>query len=175
MGALTDKKRAKKIVAAFREAYVLARKSLNVPDPSGNPNLTSRPNRSGSGGPRLLLAYYAALWKVCNGEQLGMSIPVVIDSPNQQDQDDLNLHVVLGFIAESLPDSMQLIVCVTKHSDAKLDKTTVFDKKYSMLLPEFYSEVEADVEPLYRQMNDALLSMPLEKTIEDDPEPNSKD
>lgn len=175
LGALTDKKRARRIVAAFREAYVLARKSLNVPDPSGNPTLTSRPNRSGSGGPRLLLAYYAALWKVCNGEQLGMSIPVVIDSPNQQDQDDLNLHVVLGFIAESLPDSMQLIVCVTKHSDAKLDKTTIFDKKYSMLLPEFYSEVEADVEPLYRQMNDALLSMPLEKTIEDDPEPNSND
>ena len=170
LGALTDKKRAKRIVTAFREAYVLARKSLNVPDPSGNPNLISRPNRSGSGGPRLLLAYYAAIWKVCNGEQMGMSIPVVIDSPNQQDQDDLNLHVVLGFIAESLPDSMQLIVCVTKHSDAQLDKTTVFDKKYSMLLPDFYDEVENDVEPLYRQMNAALLSVPIGETKENKPE-----
>lgn len=173
LGALTDKKRAKRIVAAFREAYQLARKSLNVPDPSGNPNLVSRPNRSGSGGPRLLLAYYAALWKVCHGEQLGMSIPVVIDSPNQQDQDDLNLHVVLGFIAESLPDSMQLIVCVTKHSDAQLDKTTVFDKKYSMLLPECYDEVESDVEPLYRQMNAALLSIPIDEAKEDKPEADS--
>lgn len=173
LGTLADKKRAKKIVAAFREAYVLARKSLNVPDPSGNPSLTSRPNRSGSGGPRLLLAYYAALWKVCNGEQMGMSIPVVIDSPNQQDQDDLNLHVVLGFIAESLPDSMQLIVCVTKHSDAYLDRTTVFDKKYSMLLPEFYDEVESDVEPLYRQMNAALLTVPLEDVTQEESEPNS--
>jgi hypothetical protein len=162
LGALADKKRTKRIVAAFREGYVLARKLLIVPDPSGTPNLASRPNRSGSGGPRLLLAYYAALWKVCHGEHMGMSIPVIIDSPNQQDQDDLNLHVVLGFIAESLPDSMQLIVCVTKRSDAKLDKTTVFDKKYSMLLPEFYDEVDSDVEPLYRQMNAALLSVPLE-------------
>lgn len=175
LGELTDKKRAKRIVAAFREAYVLARKSLNVPDPSGRPNLTSRPNRSGSGGPRLLLAYYAALWNVCHGEQMGMSIPVVIDSPNQQDQDDLNLHVVLGFIAENLPDSMQLIVCVTKHSNATLDQTTVFDKKYSMLLPEFYNEVESDVEPLYRQMNAALLSVPLEQVKEDDSESNSID
>jgi len=175
LGTLADKKRAKRIVAAFREAYVLARKSLNVPDPSGNPSLTSRPNRSGSGGPRLLLAYYAALWKICHGEQTGMSIPVVIDSPNQQDQDDLNLHVVLGFIAESLPDSMQLIVCVTKHSDANLDKTTVFDKKYSMLLPEFYDEVESDVEPLYRQMNAALLSVSLEDAKQDGAEPNSDD
>lgn len=167
LDALADKKRTKRIVKAFREAYSLARTALNVPDPAGNPNIVSRPNRSGSGGPRLLLAYYAALWKVCHDEQVGMSIPVVIDSPNQQDQDDLNLHVVLGFIAESLPASMQLIVCVTKDSEARLDKKIVFEKKYSMLLPEFYEEVEFEIEPLYRQMNLALLNTPLSKTTED--------
>ncbi|MET3552638.1 hypothetical protein [Burkholderia sp. 567] len=169
LDALSDKKRTKRIVTAFREAYSLARKALNVPDPAGNQNIVSRPNRSGSGGPRLLLAYYAALWKVCHDEHVGMSIPVVIDSPNQQDQDDLNLHVVLGFIAENLPAPMQLIVCVTKHSDAHLDKTIIFDKKYSMLLPEFYEEVEADIGPLYRKMNSALLNTPLGETNESDP------
>jgi len=163
LGALADKKRTKRIVTAFREAYALARKALNVPDPAGTPNIVSRPNRSGSGGPLLLLAYYAALWKVCHDEQVGISIPVVIDSPNQQDQDDLNLHVVLGFIAENLPASMQLIVCVTKHSDTQLDKTIIFDKKYSMLLSEFYEEVETDIGPLYRQMNSALLNTPLDE------------
>jgi hypothetical protein len=96
-----------------------------------------------------------------------MSIPVVIDSPNQQDQDDLNLHVVLGFIAESLPASMQLIVCVTKDSDARLDKKIVFNKKYSMLLSEFYEEVESDIGPLYRQMNLALLNTPLAEAMPD--------
>jgi hypothetical protein len=164
LGALADKKRTKRILTAFREAYSLTRKALNVPDPAGTPGIVSRPNRSGSGGPRLLLAYYAALWKVCHDEQVGMSIPVVIDSPNQQDQDDLNLHVVLGFIAESLPASMQLIVCVTKDSDTQLDKRITFDKKYSMLLAEFYEEVESDVGPLYRQMNAALLKTPLNET-----------
>ena len=163
LDALGDKKRTKRIVTAFREAYSLARKALNVPDPKGTPNIVSRPNRSGSGGPRLILAYYAALWKVCHDEQVSMSIPVVIDSPNQQDQDDLNLHVVLGFIAESLPASIQLIVCVTKHSDAQFDRTIVFDKKYSMLLPGFYDEVESDIGPLYRQMNTALLNTPLDE------------
>lgn len=153
---------------AFRHAYLLARRALNVPDPAGNPNIVSRPNRSGSGGPRLLLAYYAALWKVCHDEQMGMSVPVVIDSPNQQDQDDLNLHAVIGFIAESLPASRQLIVCVTKHSDAELDRTIIFDKKYSMLLPELYEEVESDVGPLYRQMNAALLITPRDNTPLDD-------
>ncbi len=162
--ALADTKRTKRIVTAFRKAYSEARAALNVPDPAGSPGISSRPNRSGSGGPRLLLAYYAALWKVCHDEHTGMSIPVVIDSPNQQDQDDLNLHVVLGFIAESLPEPKQLIVCVTKHSDAHLDKTIVFDKKYSMLLPEFYEEVETEIGPLYRMMNLALLGMQLSET-----------
>lgn len=87
-----------------------------------------------------------------------MSVPVVIDSPNQQDQDDVNLHVVLEFIADSLPDSMQLIVCVTKDSNAALDKRILFDKKYSMLEGEQFEAVEAEIGPLYRRMNAALLN-----------------
>jgi hypothetical protein len=77
------------------------------------------------------------------------------------------------FIADSLPDSMQLIVCVTKHLDVPLDKTTVFNTKYSTLLPECYDEVESDVEPLYRPMNAALLSIPIGEAKEDKPEADS--
>lgn len=161
LGELTDKKRTKRIVDAFRLAYANARKALNVPDPTGRIGLMNRPNRSGSGGPRLLLAYYAAIWKICQSEHLNVSVPVVIDSPNQQDQDDVDLHVVLEFIADSLPASMQLIVCVTKHSDARLDKTMIFDKKYSVLQSEFYDDVEAEIGPLYRLMNGALLATPI--------------
>lgn len=160
LAALTDKKRTKKIIDQFRLAYSVARKALNVPEPTGRIGLLSRPNRSGSGGPRLLLAYYAAIWKICLREGLNASIPVVIDSPNQQDQDDVNLHVVLEFIADSLPASMQLIVCVTKQSDAPLDQTIVFDKKYSLLQSEAYDDIESEIGPLYRQMNRALLITP---------------
>jgi hypothetical protein len=155
--ALTDKERTKAISEKFRLAYAEARKALNVPEPSGKLGLQSRPNRSGSGGPRLLLAYYAAIWKICLGGESNMSIPVVIDSPNQQDQDDVNLHVVLEYIAENLPASIQLIVCVTKHSDATLDKTIVFNKKYSLLEGGMYDSVEAEIGPLYREMNGALI------------------
>jgi len=160
LAELLDKKRAKKINDAFRTAYAEARRELDVPEPAGRLGLMSRPNRSGSGGPRLLLAYYSALWKVCLGSQVSMSVPVVIDSPNQQDQDDVNLHVVLEFIADSLPDSMQLIVCVTKDSNATLDKRILFDKKYSMLESEQFDAVEAEIGPLYRRMNRALLNRP---------------
>lgn len=164
LAELTNKKRTKKVVDEFRAAYAVARKALNVPDPSGKIGLTSRPNRSGSGGPRLLLAYYAAIWKICQSNQLDVSIPVVIDSPNQQDQDDVNLHVVLEFIADSLPDSMQLIVCVTKDSDARLDQKMIFNEKYSVLQSQAYDVVEAEIGSLYRQMNAVLLDVPISGT-----------
>jgi hypothetical protein len=35
-----------------------------------------------------------------------------------------------------------------------------------MLLPECYDEVESDVEPLYRQMNAALLSISIDEVKE---------
>lgn len=170
LAELTDKKRTQRILDAFRLAYANSRKALNVPDPVGRIGLMSRPNRSGSGGPRLLLAYYAAIWKICQSEELNVSVPVVIDSPNQQDQDDVNLHVVLEFIADSLPASMQLIVCVTKNSDARLDQTTVFDKKYSLLQSESYEQVEAEIGSLYRRMNGALLATPASESDRDSEE-----
>lgn len=72
----------------------------------------------------------------------------------------MNLHVVLEFIAESLPNPMQLIVCVTKNSDAELDQTIVFDEKYNLLKHEMYDAVESDIRPLFREMNAVLLGMP---------------
>ena len=56
---------------------------------------------------------------------------------------------------------MQIIVCVTKNSDARLDKTIEFDTKYSVLQREYYDEVEAEVGPFYRRMNGALLLTPI--------------
>lgn len=156
LAQLANKKRAKAIVDEFRSAYALARESLHVPAPIGPINILSRPNRSGSGGPRLLLAYYSALWKICLREGFN-EVPVVIDSPNQQDQDTVNLHLVLEFIAESLPTSRQLIVCLTQETEASFDKIHVFNEKYSLLQAESYEEVELEIGQFYRQMNLALL------------------
>lgn len=156
LNELIDKERTKKIIENFHVAYSVACKALHVPDPTGRVNLLSRPNRSGSGGPRLLLAYYAALWKTCFIDGLN-ELPVVIDSPNQRDQDDMNLHLVLDFIAESLPVSRQLIVCLTKQTEASFDKIYTFDEKYSLLQRENYEEVESEIDKFYQKMNMALL------------------
>ena len=156
---LTDRKRTKIIQDEFRKAYANSRSKLNVPDPTGKITILSRPNRSGSGGPRLLLAYYAAIWQICSSAQSNISIPVVIDSPNQQDQDNLNLHAVLDFIADSLPKTMQLIVCVTQQSTTQLDQTIILNRKYSLLDASSYDDVEAEIGPVFRKMNTSLLNL----------------
>lgn len=87
-------------------------------------------------------------------------MPLVIDSPNQQSQDDINLPKVLKFIADNLPSGSQIIV----GAEAEIEATYSFDKKielerpYELLLDEEYNDVERIVEPLVKKIYDALQS-----------------
>ncbi|MHC1743957.1 MAG: hypothetical protein AB9873_13120 [Syntrophobacteraceae bacterium] len=106
---LTNKERATEILNRFRGYYASARDALSLlPKELKRLKINSRPETSGSGGPRAILAYYAALWRICHDTQAPFSIPAVIDSPNQQSQDDINLPKVLKFIAEKLPQVCRL-------------------------------------------------------------------
>ena len=95
--------------------------------------LTSRPDLSGSGGPRSILAYYSALWRTCHDNAGAYNMPIVIDSPNQQGQDHINLPTVLKFIAKDLPEDAQLIVGLEAPADFEFDKEIRFDTQYSLL------------------------------------------
>ena len=79
-------------------------------------------------------------------------MPVVIDSPNQQAQDDVNLPAVLQFIAKELPDDMQLIVGLETETDFPFDKEIHLDVPYSMLREDHWAEAELIVEPLLEKM-----------------------
>lgn len=79
-------------------------------------------------------------------------VPVVIDSPNQQAQDDFNLPAVLQFIAKDLPDGMQLIVGLETETDFPFDREIHLDVKYSMLREDHWAETERIVEPLLEKM-----------------------
>jgi hypothetical protein len=108
---LTNPRRSKEILAHFRQSYASALFSLNLsPIEMRGIRLTSRPDMSGSGGPRSILAYYGALWRTCFGPYRSFSIPLVIDAPNQQGQDNINLPRVLKYIAENLPSGAQVIL-----------------------------------------------------------------
>lgn len=159
LAALTSVARSKKILELFRSSYVAALHELNMPpvDTKGL-KLTSRPKISGSGGPRSVLAYYSALWNTALGEYGSFSVPVVVDSPQQQGQDAANLPVMIKYIAEKLPHNMQVIVALETPTDIKFDKVIFLDEAYHVLKPEMYNEIAGFVKPLVDEMNKKISS-----------------
>lgn len=153
MKSLRAAKRTRAILDDFRSYYMTGRVALQLPSVDASKmKLTGRPDLSGSGGPRSILAYYAALWRTCQGETGTYDVPVVIDSPNQQAQDDINLPAVLHFIAKELPKDMQLIVGLETSTDFPFDREIHLDVKYSMLREDQWGEAEGIVEPLLKEM-----------------------
>ncbi|MDE1530081.1 hypothetical protein PVE90_10185 [Pseudomonas carnis] len=167
MKSLRAVKRTRAILEDFRSFYVTGRVALQLPPVDASKmKLTSRPDLSGSGGPRSILAYYSALWRTCQGVTGTYDIPVVIDSPNQQAQDDINLPAVLQFIAKELPEDMQLIVGLETPTDFPFDREIHLDVKYSMLREDYWDEAERIIEPLLKKMY-ATMKSDVEESSDD--------
>lgn len=66
--------------------------------------------KQGSYSPRLVLAYYMAIYGLINHVYPEGIMPLIIDSPNQQDQDSMHLHQMLQFIRTNAPDNTQVII-----------------------------------------------------------------
>ncbi|MDQ6211523.1 hypothetical protein [Achromobacter insolitus] len=159
MKELRSPKRTKKILAEFREHYAAGRIALQLHSVTTKTmQLASRPSLSGSGGPRSILAYYAAIWRTVQSKEGTYDVPVVIDSPNQQAQDDFNLPAVLSFIAKDLPAGMQLIVGLETPIDLKFDREMTLTERYSMLTKDEWELTDKLMEPLLKKMYDAPLS-----------------
>ena len=157
MKALRTAKRTREILDEFRSHYASGRYALKLPAVDASKmKLTGRPDLSGSGGPRSILAYYAALWRTCHGSTGTYDIPIVIDSPNQQAQDDINLPAVLQFIAKDLPEGTQLIVGLESPTDFPFDKVLLLEEKYSLLRKDDWTDIENMVEPLLKKMYSTL-------------------
>lgn len=153
MDKLTDRKRSASILKAFREAYSAALVDLNLPvADTSRAKLTSRPNLSGSGGPRSILAYYSALWSVCFGDRGSFRVPLVVDSPNQQGQDDINLPKVIRFLSENLPQSSQLILGSEIDTEHPFDRKIELNDQYRLLTESSFDEAEALLGPLVSTM-----------------------
>lgn len=110
--------------------------------------MNSRPNVSGSGGPRSVLAYYAALWAACYGQMGSFQVPLVVDSPNQQGQDDINLPKIIQFICERLPQSAQLILGSEIDTEHAFDQKHELSDQYRLLNSASFDEVEKVLGPM---------------------------
>ena len=104
---------------------------------------------SGSDRPRALLAYYYSILSVMAEFSSITFAPVIIDSPNQQDQDKDSLKKMLGFIKDHRVPGDQLILGLTDTMGTSFGgKTIQLKEKRQLLSKREYSDVFSEIKPL---------------------------
>ncbi|MFN3194039.1 MAG: hypothetical protein ACE361_26255 [Aureliella sp.] len=143
MKQATNTKRTKRITAFFREmmSEFLDELRVRTVTPEQYLKIDARINESGSDGPRALLAYQFAILHTINEYSTSVFCPVIIDSPNQQDQDEENLGRIREFIRDRLPTDAQLMLCLVDDGDVDYGgKVYEFNRKYSVLTKADFSD-----------------------------------
>jgi len=111
--------------------------------------MDSKISETGSCQPRALLAYYYSFLLVMRNYSSSVFGPIIIDSPNQQAQDDINLPKMLKFIRDQKPANTQLILGTEDLCGIQFDGQVIeLQEKQSLLQKTDYDEVYAEVIPL---------------------------
>lgn len=107
-------------------------------------------NISGSDKPRALLAYYYSILHVMHDFTSTTFAPIIIDSPNQQDQDKDSLKKMLEFIRDEGVSDAQLILGLTDTQGIDFGgKTITLSEKQFLLSKDEYANVSKEVSPLF--------------------------
>lgn len=101
---------------------------------------------SGSDQPRALLAYYYSILSVMREYGSSAFAPIILDSPNQQDQDIESLKKVLTFIRDRKIADSQLIMGLTTLQGVEYSGQIItLEKKRSLLLEGEYKDVSSEI------------------------------
>jgi len=106
-----NKKRAKQIKADFLDVFAKNRYALSLPsDSGGGRRILYKVKGQGSARAREVLAHFFTMLALKVEYSDSPFFPVVIDSPDQQGQDSINLPQMINFIKGRLPAKAQLII-----------------------------------------------------------------
>lgn len=148
---LEDKERTKAIKNEYLQNmhYFLDKLDVRTMTEDMYKTITSSIKESGSGLPRGLLAYYFSILKVMRRHSSATFCPVIIDSPNQQDQDAPNLARMINIILSEKPSDTQLILGLVELGDYEFDGEIIqMTEKYSLLNKTDYDSYSAEVREL---------------------------
>ena len=108
---------------------------------------------TGSRAPRSVLAYHYALLNTIRDKSSIPMLPVVIDSPKQQDPDQNITKKIFDLCVDRLSDRNQLIMCSVSF-DREIDKFKTLNttNKYSLLREDLYDEVNEEIMILYKSI-----------------------
>jgi hypothetical protein len=106
-------------------------------------------SETGSDLPRALLAYYYSILQLMQENSTAAFCPIVIDSPNQQDQDLVNLKKMLYFIRDQRPKHSQIVLGLVDDCGVDFDGDVIeLTDKYQLLQSRGYADVAEDVRDL---------------------------
>jgi len=98
-------------------------------------------------GLRLLQNAHYSILKVMHEFSTSTFFPIVIDSPNQQDQDKENLQKMMELIFSEQPTDSQLILGVVDIGEVNFEGEIIeLTDKYSLLQSAQYEDVYSEVQ-----------------------------
>jgi hypothetical protein len=135
------------------EKYLKELEVINIPEKSYN-KLNCSIKKSGSTKPRALLAYYFSILHVMQKFGSSTYFPIIIDEPDQQGQDELNMPNVLSFIKDYVPSNSQIIIGLINDYGVSFEGEIInSDTKYSILQEDEFELVYKDVMPLLTKIS----------------------
>lgn len=156
MNQFTDKKRTSEIRKFYRTLLSIYSQKLDVHlDNPEKQSIVSIGVSRGSEGPRALLAYYYAFLHTKTKFTTSVRFPVVIDSPNQQGQDNVHLPQMLHFIFDHVPADMQTIVATEDASEFELEGVAIAtygEAKRQVLREKEFDRVKAIFDPFFKKI-----------------------
>ncbi|MDP3466690.1 MAG: hypothetical protein Q8S11_00045 [Daejeonella sp.] len=97
---------------------------------------------TGSSRPRALIAYYFTFFHLMKKYSSSTYCPIIIDSPNQQDQDVEHIDKIMSFINHNQPSNSQMILGLAETYGEDFNcKVIELKEKYSLLQKSEYEDV----------------------------------
>jgi hypothetical protein len=155
---LKDKKRREKIVGVYAQLMLSYLDRLDVSNYSVQEftRLPAKISETGSDLPRSILAYFLAVLNTMHEFSTSFFGPIVIDSPNQQDQDAKNVGSMIDLIVNAAPDDAQVILGTVSLHDQKFEDAAIieFTDKLKVLRPDEFESVKAKLQPFVDEAAD---------------------
>ena len=112
---------------------------------------------TGSDLPRAILAYVFSMLHLVKVHGSGTFFPIVVDAPNQQEQDPVNHRRMLEFIRDHRPSDSQVVIGLVDDAGVKFDGDVVtLDEENFALRQTDYATLAAQLAPY----TDAVLTGP---------------
>ena len=96
-------------------------------------------------GTRGIFSYYLSIFSMINIYGSEINAPLVIDTPNQQEQSDKNYENIVNLITQRIPDTEQIIICAMENDkleEYKKEANVIKLDKDKLLQSSKYDEIK---------------------------------